>query len=535
MFQRIAHLFRQLVIYGIGDAATSIVSLLLLRLFTRYLTPADYGAITLLLTVEAVTRILFRWGTDSSFMRLYYDCKGERDQQVLTSTIVWFLVVVDTVLLAAGFALAPFVGRYFFETNAHNDLVRLVIFNTYLTTFLFIPNSLLRIRERSVLFSVLTFAKSLGTIVARLILVVPFRMGVAGVVISDTVVTVALLVVMSRWLLPLLRPLFSRRILGEVLRFGLPRLPHALAHQAIAVSDRYLMAYFLTLRDIGLYGIGSTFGQALKLFFNGFEFAWAPFYFGAMHRPDAKSIYARLTTYVFGAVVLLAAGLSAVARDLVRLMAQPEFITASTVIPATAIGVVAQAIYQVTAIGLNITKQAKYFPIATTIGAVVSISLNLVLMPRFGLLGAAYANAASYSALTLVAGWFAHRVYPITYEWRRLALIAAAGIGSYGAAVLLVPPLRSAFAGLLLRGTIVTVLYPLALFASGALEPSEKERIVALFGLVRKASPEPVVQEDTSEMGGEILSGLVEYAGRGGEDTDEPRDPRPDPERFPGA
>jgi O-antigen/teichoic acid export membrane protein len=527
VFQRIQQLVRHLVIYGVGDAATSLVSLLLLRVFTHYLTPADYGVITLLLTVEALTRILFRWGTDSAFMRLYYDCKNERDQQRLTSTIIWFLLGIDLALLLVAFAATPWIGQYFFESSLNNDLIRLVIANTFLSTFLFVPNCLLRIREQSTLFAVLTFVKSFATIVVRVVLVIPMRMGVAGVVLSDTVVTLVLLVIMAKWVLPLLRPVFSRSLLREALRFGLPRLPHAIAHQAIAGSDRWLMAYYLTQSDIGLYGVGSSFGQALKLFLNGFEFAWAPFYFGSMHRPDAKLLYARLTTYVFGAIVLLAAGLSAIATDLVRLMTAPEFWRASLVIPATAIGVVAQASYQVTAIGLNITKQAKYFPIATGIAAVVSIAGNIVVMPRYGLLGAAYMNAVAYSTLTLAAGWFAYRVYPVKYEWRRLGMIAMAGIVSYLAATLAVPVLRNALVGLLVRGTLVVAIYPLILLATGCVEPSERERVAGLFGSFRKAKPAPVMAEDTNEMGGEIMSGSVEYTGPMPESSTEDSPGRP--------
>jgi O-antigen/teichoic acid export membrane protein len=232
-----------------------------------------------------------------------------------------------------------------------------------------------------------------------------------------------------------------------------------------------------------------------------------------MHRPDARTIYARLTTYVLGAVVLLAAGLSAIATDLVRLMTAPEFWRASIVIPATAVGVVAQAAYQVTAIGLNITKQAKYFPIATTIAAAVSIVGNLIVMPRYGMLGAAYMNAISYTALTIAAGGFAYRVYPVRYEWRRLGLIAGAGLVSYLAATLAVPVLKSALVGLLVRGSLVVAIYPLILLATGCIEPSERERLIGLFASMRKARPEPVMTEETNEMGGEILTGSVEYLG----------------------
>lgn len=509
----IRKLLRHLFVYGLGDAAASLISFLLLPIYTRYLTPADYGVITMLLTIEAVTRILFRWGTDGAFMRLFYDCKTQQDEQRLSSTLFLFLLLVDGVLLVVGFGATPWLGHVMFGVDGYDGLVRLVIFNTFLTTFHFMPNSLLRIREQSTLFSILTFARSFGTIVIRLILVVPLRSGVHGVVLADTIIAVVFTLVMARWMLPLLRPVFSRPILADALRYGLPRLPHAVAHQAIAVSDRYLLAAFLSLREIGLYGVGSSFGQALRLFLNGFEFAWAPFYFGAMRRPDAKALYSRLGTYLFATVVLLAAGLSAVSADLIRLMVAPEFWQAAVVIPWTALGVVAQACYQVVALGLNITKQTKYFPISTGIAAVFSIVLNLILIPRFGFLGAAWANAASYSMLTLTIGLFARRVYPVQYEWKRLGLVAAAGLASYASAVVLVPFARNPVAGILLRGTIVTIVYLLVLWIAAFLNRSELDQLVGLWRAIRRPERAQVTRSDATEMGGEIVgdaSGLAE-------------------------
>ena len=92
MLARIKTLFRNLAIYGFGDVATSIVSLLLLPVYTRYLTPYDYGIIAMLLTIEAVAKILFRWGVDTAFMRLYYDCADPPARQRLASTIFFFLL-----------------------------------------------------------------------------------------------------------------------------------------------------------------------------------------------------------------------------------------------------------------------------------------------------------------------------------------------------------------------------------------------------------------------------------------------------------
>ena len=105
MLQRITSLFRNLLIYGLGDVFTSVVSLLLLPIFTNYLTPTDYGVITMLATIEAVTKVTFRWGVDTAFMRMYYDCADQAARQRLASTIFFFLLAVNGSLRVAGVSL----------------------------------------------------------------------------------------------------------------------------------------------------------------------------------------------------------------------------------------------------------------------------------------------------------------------------------------------------------------------------------------------------------------------------------------------
>ena len=88
MLDRLRSLGKSFTVYGLGDVATSIISFLLLPLYARFLTPEDYGAIGLLLSVEVVAKIVFRFGLDAAFMRLYFDCPDDRARQRLASTHV---------------------------------------------------------------------------------------------------------------------------------------------------------------------------------------------------------------------------------------------------------------------------------------------------------------------------------------------------------------------------------------------------------------------------------------------------------------
>jgi O-antigen/teichoic acid export membrane protein len=508
VLSRVKHLFRSLAIYGLGDVATSVVSLLLLPVYTRYLTPSDYGVIAMLLTIEATSKVVFRWGVDTAFMRLYYDCADQAARQRLTSTIFFFLLAANGSLVVGAVASANWLSRQLFGTTNEGLLIGLVIANTFVAGFYFIPLQVLRINERSGQYIALVFARSAGTLVARLVLVIGGGLGVLGVVLADVVVTVIFTPIVSFWIVPLIRPVFSRTVIREALAFGLPRIPHSIANQVIGLADRYFLNMYGTLRDVGLYSIGASFGLAPKLFLSAFETAWTPFFLGVMRQRDAKQIYRTVSTYALAAPTVLVATLCAVAPDLVRLTTTSQFHGAARVTPWIALGVLCQGVYLVGSIGLVITKRTKVYPLATGTAAVVTVVTNAFLIPRYGVLGAAWTNAIAYATLagvTVAASW---RFYPIPYEWSRLFRVAIAGLAGYLLARRAVPADLPVIAALLLRGGVAVAGFGACLFVTGFFHAGELRvlRQIRARALSRKAIR--VAEEDTgqTEMAGELVA-----------------------------
>ena len=491
MFLKVKTLFRDLVVYGMGDVAIQIVGFLLLPLFTSILTPGDYGVLSLLVTVELVGKVIFRFGVDASFMRLYYDCGDERSRRRLASTIFLFLLVTNGAVLALALSGAPLLARHLFGREGYALALALVLVNTFISGFFFIPFHLLRIEGRSLQFSTLTFSRAACTVVLRVLFIAVIHLGVLGFILADTVVALAFTLVLLPWFGRLIRLTFSREVLRDALRFGLPRVPHGLAQQVIGPgTDGYLLRLFLpaphALEKIGAYGIGATFGLTLKLFLSAFEYAWAPFYFATMKESDAKVTFSRMTTYGVAVLVLMAAGLSAIASDLIRIMARnPGFFTGAEVVPWIAIGVTFQGIYLLTSIGLNITRHTEYYPVATGIAAVVNVGCNMLLIPRVGILGPAYSNVISYAVLALVSMAFSQRFYPIPYEWTRLARVVLAGVVAYVLARSLLPAHMFAPLGVGARGAIVLVSFPACLAVTGFLRAHELARLRLLVAQLR--------------------------------------------------
>jgi O-antigen/teichoic acid export membrane protein len=521
-------LFRDVAIYGAGDVATSAINFLLLPLFTSILTTEDYGVLALLLSIEAGAKILLRWGADAAFMRLYYDCPDLPSRQLLASTIVLFLVAVNAPVLFAVWVAAPWLSDALFQSAAHAATLRAFFLNTFLLGFFFVPFHVYRIEGRSARFAALTFSRAAGQVVLRLIFIAGLDLGVFGIVAADLVLTVAIGGALLPSFARLVRARFSMALLRDALGVGLPRVPHGMAHQATALADRWILLKYVSIDRIGIYGIGVSIGLGLKLFLSAFEYAWAPFYLDAMKRPEAKAIYRRITTYVVALLAFLATGLAAVSDEIVALMTAPAFQDAAGVVPWIAIGVLCQGFYQLTAIGLNITKRTAFLPLATGGATAVAIGVNLLLVPEFGILGAAWTYALSYATLALLGFVLSQHVYPVQYEWRRLTVIAIASVAAYLLALLAARDHWPLLARLLARGGTVAVALPALLAAGGVFRPEDLRSLATIRERLRPAGRGTPSGEEV-ELGGEIAAtpSIVEGAALAPTDADarDRRDP----------
>jgi len=499
--QKIRQLTKSLAIYGAGDVAVQAINFLLLPVYVNYLTKADYGVLALLASVEAPVKLFFRWGIDGAFMRFWYDCEDERARQRLASTLFFFLLALNGALLAASLVAAPVISARVLQTPGYTVALQLVLLNTFAIGFTFIPFHVLRMQDRAGEFSVLTLARSVSTLLLRIVLVIGLGMGVMGVVVADIVVTAALMVVMVRWFAPLIRTTFSYAILRRSLAFGLPRVPHGFALQVMSVGDRFVMARYLPTDAIGVYSMGVSFGLIQKIALGAFEYAWAPFYYATSREADARRVFAAVTTYGVALLALMTAGLSAIAVDLLDIVTHGQYVEAAGVVTWTAVGVFFYGIYLLTSIGLNITSHTEYYPVSTAIGAAVNIALNFLWIPRYGIVGAAWANAAAYALQAGVAYRLSQRFYPVQYEYRRIARVMATAIIAFAAARVLpaMPPL----AGLFLRGFTVILVMGGLLGITRFFNAEEMRYLSAL----RVGGRAPVAGPlDATELAGEIVS-----------------------------
>jgi O-antigen/teichoic acid export membrane protein len=467
---QIQRLGKHSVIYGLGGLIQRIVAVLLLPLYTRFLDPADYGRIEVLVALSAVVFALLRAGIQSSFFRFYFQAEDEPGRQTVIRTSFWFTMGTATLALGAGLALAGPISHAIFGSSDYANLVRAAFVGLWASMNYDQLMALFRVEERSVSYSIASLANVLITVGATILLVVVLEKGPVGVLVgnfSGTLAVYAVLLVFRRSQLGLE---FDWDVFRRMTAWGMPFVPSVIALNLIDFSDRFFLARIRDAEELGLYAIGMRISAALLFVLAAFRTAWPAFAY-SLPEDEAKRTYGYVLTYVtfFASWAAVALGLGA--HWIVRLLTTPDFYDGERVVPVLVFAFVVFGMYivVVTSIGRAGRRGSNWM--ITGAAALFNVALNLILIEPFGMMGAAVSMVASYFVMFLGITWKAQRVFPVIYQWRRVAT-------AIGAAVALTVTGKLVDGGLLGAITL-TAVYPFVLALVGFYLPQERARIGA--------------------------------------------------------
>src|SRR5436305_4482732 len=397
MFERIKELLRHSAIYGLGSVVARIVGVLLLPLYTRYLSPGDYGLIETLVALSAVLTALVAQGMKSAFFRFYFDSAEPERRLLVIRTAFWYVLAASTSVSVLGIVLAPQVSWLLFGTHSHGTLVIAAFIGLWSALNYEQLTSLFRVEQRSSAYVVATMANVGITIAATVVLVVVFDKGPLGVLVGNftgTLIVYAALLIYSRRALGLQ---FDRALYRAMNRFGLPLVPSAVALWLTNFSDRFFLIKLTDAHEVVLYSIGVRIASAIVLLLTAFRMAWPAFAYSIEDDREAQRTYSFVLTYVVYVCCAIALALGLLAPWLLRLITTKPFYPAQNVVAPLAFGVAAFGAYVVVQIGTGRARQTRSNWLVTGVAAVLNVALNFAPIPSYGLMGPAIATLAAYS------------------------------------------------------------------------------------------------------------------------------------------
>jgi len=337
--------------------------------------------------------------------------------------------------------------------------------------------TLFRLEERARAFFLTTIVNVLVTIGLTVVLVVGQGEGARGLLLgsyaSGAAFVLGLIFIhrrrLSLWI--------DRALLHRLMRFGLPTMPAELSLYLLNFVDRIIIVRSAGLAEAGLYSLAVKFAQAVNVLVRGFQLAWPPLAYSIRDDGEARRAYAVIVTWFVAGCAFVVTGMWLLSRWIVRALAAPEFFGSYKAVGLIATGVTLYALYMVLVVILGRTGRTEFnFP-ATAAALVANVALNLLLVPPLGIVGAGLALVASYLVVLALMYVFTQRLFPVPYQWGRLARIVLVSSALVGLGELLLP--TDGAGGLLGRG-VLWLLYPVALLAAGFFTQGERQGLAQL-------------------------------------------------------
>lgn len=454
------------IVYGLGNILLKAITFLLLPLYTRFLTTADYGVIAVTNTITAVLCILYPMGLHGALTRLYFDAENQVERRQSTGTI-WLAMMLGAISMTVfldrmGSSMFPLLLR----EVAFRPYIRLAIWIAFFQTFSLLPLNLFQIQERPKLYVLTTAMSTLLTIGIIIQLVVFQRQGAYGYLFGMFLASAVLVVPYIFLTLRNIKITVRNDILKKVVVYSLPLVAHGLAGWVLELSDRVILERFVSMEALGLYSIGYQFGSIITIVATAINYAWVPFFFrvDAQEGEAGKPRLASLATYYMAVLTWAALGLALLAKHVLFLLTAPSYHAGYRVIPWIIGGLFLSGLYYIPANCLFLKSKTGWIPIVTVISGIVNVCLNLMWVPRYGIMAAAWATFLAYGVMLGLVWVSSQRIYSFPYEYKRLGQIILVGI------ILLITGYSLSFNSMLIEVLVrlaVWLTFPVILLAIG--------------------------------------------------------------------
>jgi len=419
---------RHAVVFGIGTIMIPVAGIVLLPLYTNYLEPGEMGTLELVNRIAEVIGICaMSAGIQQATHAFYLHAKNKRQKDSLAATL---LALFLGAIFCGSLILAPLLLTFHRSLGVDNPAALFVGIGSFLILVsLEIPLGLMRCRLESIRFVICSVLLFLFRVGGTVYTVAVLQQGIWGVWIATAVVAsvFALLLYWNEMRLGSFLPDFSQA--GQIIRFSLPLVPGGILLFLLFHGDRFFLVWFWDNAEVGLYATGYKIASVVAMCSaTPLLRVWAVYQYDWMLRPDGGEICARwflrLTVLYcfFGLVVAL------FCPELLRLIAQKSYFSAA--------GVVAPLVLADLFLNLSYMLEGVFYVFRRTIlklyvnliATAATLTFYAVLIPRYGIYGAAWGTALGYFVLFLCTLAFSRRVYRIPVPWFRFLVTLLGGI-----------------------------------------------------------------------------------------------------------
>lgn len=472
MIENLKNILKHSFVYGISNVAQKASGIILLPLFTYYLTVEEYGRYGLLFVTTIIISQSLVLGQSSSIIRYNNSTAYISERKSIFFSLTLLVLSVTILFVFVSELYIEQITGWFGSAQDFKIPVRICV---YIIAVITINNLLLgkiRADEKSILYTISGLIKIFVQIGVTVYLLVTLESGLIGVLLGQLAGEVSTMVVVIPSLLKEIELKFEKSIIKDSLRFGLPLVFSAVAINLLNGSDRYIIKYLIGEKVLGLYELGYRVAGIINmLLIIPFNLSLLPVAYKVYQTEGDKDYYKKLKTYLAFVLVWSGLYLSLFSKEIVMIFAQnSSYYSAFTVVPYIILAYILYGLSTISSLGMYLSGKNFYMAFITMFCAGINIGLNFWLIPEYGIVAAAVNTAVAFLIQDLLSILASNKYYKIKYEYFKLIKIFFIGFLLFYLADLFLT--KSLIENILIKFS-AGVLFPVFCFFLGCFEKKE--------------------------------------------------------------
>jgi len=476
MLDNIRSTVKNSLIYGLGNISAKLVGFVLIPLYTKNFSTAEYGILGVVEITTQIFIVLFGISLYSAFFRWYWDKNYIRNQKSIFFTILVSIGIVSLMMIAGLWFVSEDLANFLLEDVKYAYLIQLMLITAGLEALAVIPATLMRLQEKSLLYSVANLIKLAFSLTLTVYFIAFLGKKVEGIYEAQIIGNIVYLLFLSQFIIKNITFRFDLSILKKMLIFSLPLVTSALFGLILNITDRYTLRFLTNMSEVGIYTLGFKVANIIKVFVvNSVMLAVSPLIFKMMDNPNNKRFYSKILTYTTYVVLPVILAVSIFGKEAIKVLSQnTDYWNAYKIIPILSFAILFGMMKDIAMTGLHLMKKTK--TIAGVVFTMMSFNVLLcvVLVYFWQSYGASIAILITQILYFITIFRFAQKQYHIPFEIRKIIKMIITIV-----ALFLIAQLFNSFPLYLrlITKTVLIISFPFILYFWNFYEEIELDRI----------------------------------------------------------
>ncbi|NLG33310.1 MAG: polysaccharide biosynthesis protein [Syntrophomonadaceae bacterium] len=415
-------------LYSIPSFLSGIISILLVPLYTRVLSPADYGAIDIISVISSIVIATVSLQITQAVARLWPDASDPKEKVKYATVALWFSVATLGLSLVIGLLFSRNFSYWVFGTDGNELVFQLAVSAIFIVGIFNVLQNQLRWELKSVQSVTASIITLLVSVSVSIILVLVYRLGLIGVYSGTIIGNFIGVLVAVYYLRSSYGLVFSYTKLKEMLHYSIALVPSAVGVYVALYIDRIAIKELMTLTDVGIYGVAFRLASVIGLVTAGVQGSLTPLIYNNYQLPSTPGEVARIYRYYLFFTLMVFMALGLFSQEILMVFTTPDYYEAYKIVPILVAAIIINGMY-IFAPGLGIGKKTKTISAIYLFSAMLNIVLNFLLIPFFGVAGAALATVIGGLFQFFMYAGLGSKYYPIPFEVKRCILASISVIG----------------------------------------------------------------------------------------------------------